>query len=134
MGMFISMIISQQNAPLIAVTVGLISEVLCGFGPSLGTATADGYVFILNIGLNRWAAEAQFWEWAKPYKGILSISLLTDSFGYEDGNTFTNMGVMLGLGFGYRLIAYICLLLVLKAGYFRGLMAGFRAKGKKNET
>ncbi|KAJ3286083.1 hypothetical protein HDU79_006766, partial [Rhizoclosmatium sp. JEL0117] len=31
MGMFISMFISQQNASLIAVTVGLISEVLCGF-------------------------------------------------------------------------------------------------------
>ncbi|ORY50030.1 hypothetical protein BCR33DRAFT_847262 [Rhizoclosmatium globosum] len=135
MGMFISMIISQQNAPLIAVTVGLISEVLCGFGPSLSTATADGYVFILNIGLNRWAAEAQFWEWAKPYEKVFDEYLLSYSYGYQKGNTVKNMIIMFALGFAYRLIAYVFLLFVLKAGYFRGLLAVFRPKsGKKTDV
>ncbi|ORY49964.1 hypothetical protein BCR33DRAFT_781479 [Rhizoclosmatium globosum] len=105
MGMFISMFISQQNAPLIAVTIGLISEVLCGFGPSLANATADGYVFILNIGLNRWAAEAQFWEWAKPYDSVFDEYLLSYSFGYQKGNTVKNMIIMFALGLAYRLIA-----------------------------
>ncbi|ORY50039.1 hypothetical protein BCR33DRAFT_781546 [Rhizoclosmatium globosum] len=106
-GMIMSMFISQQNAPLIAVCVGLISEVLCGFGPSLTDATDYGIIFFLNIGLNRWASEAQFWEWAKP------------SYGFEDGNTSKNMLVMLALGFGYRLIAYTLFLVALNSGFFR---------------
>ncbi|KAI8837552.1 P-loop containing nucleoside triphosphate hydrolase protein [Chytridium lagenaria] len=55
----VSMIVRRENAALLAVIVGLFSAVFCGFGPSLSEATEKGYVFVYNLGTNRWAAEVQ---------------------------------------------------------------------------
>ncbi|KAJ3074358.1 hypothetical protein HDU98_011427 [Podochytrium sp. JEL0797] len=135
LGMAISMLVRRENAPLIAVTTGLISEVLCGFGPDLNSATADGYVFILDIGINRWMAEAQYWLWAQPYLNIFDVTLLTDAYGYVQGNTTRNLIAMLGLGLAYRVLAFVFFLCILNAGYFRGKWAGLKAKkGKGNVT
>ncbi|KAJ3004034.1 UNVERIFIED_CONTAM: hypothetical protein HDU68_005369 [Siphonaria sp. JEL0065] len=134
MGQAISMVVRRENAPLLAVTTALISGVLCGFGPTLGDATDGGYSFIMDIGVNRWMAEAQYWEWASGYDNIFDQELLTNAFGYLKGNTTKNLLVMLALGFAYRLLAYFFLLVGLNGGYFRGVWAGlWGKKGKRAE-
>ncbi|KAI9335103.1 P-loop containing nucleoside triphosphate hydrolase protein [Obelidium mucronatum] len=125
MGQAVSMMVRRENAPLLAVTTSLISGVLCGFGPQLNDATKDGYVFILNIGVNRWMAEAQFWEWAAKYEHVFDEMILENAFGYKKGNTTRNLLVMLALGFAYRVLAYLVLLLTLNSGLFRSIWAKF---------
>ncbi|KAJ3023290.1 UNVERIFIED_CONTAM: hypothetical protein HDU68_008692 [Siphonaria sp. JEL0065] len=127
MGQAISMMVRRENAPLLAVTTSLISGVLCGFGPTLGDATKGGYSFILDLGVNRWMAEAQFWEWSSGYQ-IFDEALLEGSFGYKKGNTARNLLVMLVLGFAYRFLAYIFLLVGLNSGYVRSIWAGLWRK------
>ncbi|KAJ3007396.1 UNVERIFIED_CONTAM: hypothetical protein HDU68_003542 [Siphonaria sp. JEL0065] len=131
MGQAISMMVRRENAPLLAVTTALISGVMCGFGPALRDATDDGYVFFLNIGVNRWMAEAQYWEWAGGYDLIFNQNTLAGAFGYQKGNTTKNLLIMLALGFAYRLLAYVFMLLGLNGSYFRSLWAGLRGKKEK---
>ncbi|KAI9335097.1 hypothetical protein BDR26DRAFT_805095 [Obelidium mucronatum] len=119
MGQAISMTVRRENAPLLAVTTSLVTEVLCGFGPSLGDAVSGGYDIIMNVGVNRWMAEAQFWEWASGYDKVYDRVLLENYFGYIKGNTTRNLLVMLGLGILYRLIAYVFFQAVLNGSQLR---------------
>ncbi|KAJ3407929.1 hypothetical protein CcCBS67573_g00435 [Chytriomyces confervae] len=134
MGMIISMLVRRENAPLIAVTIALISEVLCGFGPSLTDATKGGYVFLYNIGVNRWMAEAQYALWATPYLSTVDAEDISGWVGYEFGNTTKNLLIMFGLGLVYRAIAYLLFLVVLKSGYFKNMwvMVKRQFRGKKS--
>ncbi|KAJ3394171.1 hypothetical protein HDU84_009491 [Entophlyctis sp. JEL0112] len=116
MGMILSMLLRRENATLVAVVFVLIFEALCGFGPSLTDATNDGYVILLDMGLNRWMAETQFVLWLEPYAQTIDLDLASQSYGYQFGTTTRNLWVMLGLGLGYRFLAYIALMWVLHVG------------------
>ncbi|KAJ3109362.1 hypothetical protein HK100_003303, partial [Physocladia obscura] len=72
MSMIVSMFIRRENAPLMAVTVGMIFGVLCGFAPSIIAATKQGYIFLFDIGMNRWASEMTF-ETSTLTAGILAF-------------------------------------------------------------
>ncbi|KAJ3097193.1 hypothetical protein HK100_005414, partial [Physocladia obscura] len=110
LGMIISMILRRENSTLVAVVFVLLLEAICGFGPSLTSATNDGYVIILDMGLNRWMAEAQFGLWIEPYYQTIDFNLASQSYGYQFGNTAKNMWVMFGLGIGYRILALLAFL------------------------
>ncbi|KAJ3380640.1 hypothetical protein HDU84_005666 [Entophlyctis sp. JEL0112] len=112
-GQVISMISRRENAPLLAVTVGLIMQVLCGFGPSLKDATNGGYVFVLDVGVNRWLAEAGYTLWIEPYLNVVDLTLSEDSFGYHFGNSARNLEIALGIAVGYRVISYGLFLVIL---------------------
>ncbi|ORY50037.1 hypothetical protein BCR33DRAFT_763088 [Rhizoclosmatium globosum] len=107
LGMIISMIVRRENAPILAVTTALITEVLCGFGPTLKQAVKEKFDFIMDIGVNRWMCEAQFALWLQPYQNVYSFEEATNQFGYQFGNTNRNIGAMIGIGLAYRAIAGI---------------------------
>ncbi|KAJ3111509.1 hypothetical protein HDU96_005640 [Phlyctochytrium bullatum] len=108
----VSMIVRRENAPLVTVVVGLFASVFCGFGLTLSDARDGGYIFVFNIGANRWAAEAQFWLTIKANRLVMDMNYALSFCGYEADKEVQNLFIMLALGVGYRVIAYILLVLV----------------------
>ncbi|KAI8611099.1 P-loop containing nucleoside triphosphate hydrolase protein [Chytriomyces sp. MP71] len=109
----ISMLVRRENAALLAVTIALIFEVLCGFGPRLNKSRREGTALILDVQLNRWGAEAQYALWVSPYSNIYDLDMARDAYGYEFGNTTRNLLVMIVIGLIYRGVAFGLLLLSL---------------------
>ncbi|KAI8832704.1 hypothetical protein BC829DRAFT_408423 [Chytridium lagenaria] len=69
-----------------------------------------GFIFVFNIGANRWAAEAQFWLWIKNYEHLFNLENALRFCGYARDTVTTNLGAMLGLGIGYRVLGYFLLI------------------------
>ncbi|KAJ3416979.1 hypothetical protein HDV05_007461 [Chytridiales sp. JEL 0842] len=59
LSIIISMVVRRDNASLISVIFGMFVALFNGYSPKLKDVNAAGYGFILNLGANRWAAEAQ---------------------------------------------------------------------------
>ncbi|KAI8607512.1 P-loop containing nucleoside triphosphate hydrolase protein, partial [Chytriomyces sp. MP71] len=114
-GMMVSMVVKRENAPLLGVTIALIWEVLCGFGPSITDATDGGYIFLYDIGVNRWMAETQFTLWVEAYN-IYDKTIAANVFGYQFGNTARNIGLMVVVCIGYRIITYLLFLANIYSG------------------
>ncbi|KAJ3331205.1 hypothetical protein HDU76_003790 [Blyttiomyces sp. JEL0837] len=102
----VSMLVSRQDAPLLSVIIGLVSGVLCGFGPTITTANKSFLIILFDIGANRWAAEAQYGLWIDRYRGIYTLQGAANSFGYTLGQTERNLAIMAGIGTAYRVIAF----------------------------
>ncbi|KAJ3119633.1 hypothetical protein HK100_000215 [Physocladia obscura] len=127
MAQIVSMMVRRENAPLLAVTIGLIWQVLCGFGPSLADATSDGYVFVMDIGVNRWMAEAQYALWAEPYGATVNLEYVSESYGYQFGKTTRNALVMVAVSIGYRIVSFGLFLVVLNWSRFSYLWITLKA-------
>ncbi|KAJ3110662.1 hypothetical protein HDU96_006373 [Phlyctochytrium bullatum] len=103
----VSMLVRRENAPLLAVIIGLFSAVFCGFGPTLTEATESGYVFAYNIGVNRWAAEVQFALSLERYDSIYNVDWSAQVYGYVRGQTARNLALMAALGVAYRVVGFM---------------------------
>ncbi|KAJ3015720.1 UNVERIFIED_CONTAM: hypothetical protein HDU68_012591 [Siphonaria sp. JEL0065] len=112
MAMIISMFIRRENAPLMAVTVGMIFGVLCGFAPTILNASKQGYLFLLDIGMNRWAAEALFALWIERYLDVYDPEVPNSYFGYELEKTVRNLGYMIVIALAYRVVAFVLLVML----------------------
>ncbi|KAI8614740.1 hypothetical protein BC830DRAFT_1257030 [Chytriomyces sp. MP71] len=132
----VSMLVKRENAALLAVIPTLLSEVFCGFGPSIPAADSGHYGFILGMGVNRWMAEAQFFLWAEPYADTIDLTDAANYSGYENGHTLRNMLIMVALALSYRLVAYALFLVVLRSGFFKRLwvQAKLRLYRKRDVT
>jgi hypothetical protein len=76
------MIVSRQDAPLVAVVVGLFMGVFCGFGPTLTTAKNSVIgIIVFDLCANRWFAEAFFGLWVGAYDGVFSFNSSANFFG-----------------------------------------------------
>ncbi|KAJ3193416.1 hypothetical protein HDU67_005138 [Dinochytrium kinnereticum] len=106
----ISMIVRRENAALVTVIVGLFIGVFCGFGLRLDAAAKAGYIFVFNMGGNRWAAEAQFWLWIKYYEGIYDLTEALKFCGYAPDRIVPNLVAIFCLGIGYRVVGYFLLI------------------------
>ncbi|KAJ3096207.1 hypothetical protein HK100_005627, partial [Physocladia obscura] len=110
--MIVSMFIRRENAPLMAVTVGMIFGVLCGFAPSIIAATQQGYIFLFDIGVNRWASEVLLELWIGRYQNVYNMSVPESIFGYASYYTTRNLLLMLVNSVAYRTIAFVLLILL----------------------
>ncbi|KAJ3111510.1 hypothetical protein HDU96_005641 [Phlyctochytrium bullatum] len=108
----VSIIVRRENAPLVTVVVGLFAAVFCGFGLNLWDARDGGYIFLFNMGANRWAAEAQFWLTIKNSGLVMDLDYALGYCGYEPNKEVQNLFIMFALGIGYRVVGYILLILV----------------------
>ncbi|KAJ3266288.1 hypothetical protein HDU77_001777 [Chytriomyces hyalinus] len=130
LGMIVSMLVRRENAPLLAVTTALISEVLCGFGPTLKFASKNGIMFLYDIGVNRWMAEAQYALWVEAFSNIADLPIAGNAFGYVFGKTGFNIGIMVVVCVAYRVVTY---LLFLSSIHATTLKAFFTFKKKAVE-
>ncbi|KAI8612755.1 hypothetical protein BC830DRAFT_1220204 [Chytriomyces sp. MP71] len=125
LGMILSMMVRRENAPLIAVTVSMISEVLCGFGPSIPDATTSGYME--RGGSIRFVG--------RPYGDTIDLMDVGDTWGYEFGHTTRNMLIMVALGFAYRVVAFALFYAALKSSFFKRMWAQLKmAVTRKGKT
>ena len=103
----ISMIFSRQDSPLVAIFIGLVAGAFCGFAPALkGTFNTIAFA----ISPNRWAADTQFGLWAGYYEGVYDVPRGAELFGYELHQVSRNLCIMLALGTGFRVLAYILMI------------------------
>ncbi|KAI9347824.1 hypothetical protein DFJ73DRAFT_836448 [Zopfochytrium polystomum] len=107
--MIISFLVPRQDAPLLAVVIGLFVGVFCGYGPQLNSTNQ----ILFDLSPNRWAAEAQMSLWIRWYEDVYELKTTTSSYGYEYlTNVTTNLIAMVALGVGYRIIGFALLVLL----------------------
>ncbi|KAI9348737.1 hypothetical protein DFJ73DRAFT_796357 [Zopfochytrium polystomum] len=101
-----SMLVPRTDAPLLSVIVGLILAVFCGFGPSLDETTRWAF----GVSGNRWAAEAQFVEWIRPYGDVYNNGVSAGVYGYQLDETTRAVLAMVVLGVVYRVIGFVLMI------------------------
>ncbi|KAL5033010.1 hypothetical protein RTP6_001034 [Batrachochytrium dendrobatidis] len=105
----VSMLVSRESAPLLGVVFCLFAAVFCGYGPSIRQATNWGVYFIWALSFNMWGCEAQYSDTVNIYKGVYDIDL-TNRSGYTLNRVPFDFGMMVLIGLGWRLIAFILML------------------------
>ncbi|KAJ3065620.1 hypothetical protein HDU98_011047, partial [Podochytrium sp. JEL0797] len=131
LGMMVAMVARRENAPILAVTLALFAEGLCGFGPTLSQAADGGFSFVMDVGVNRWMAEAQFTLWMDPYAQVYAEEYSHQAFGYTFGQSVKDMLIMFAIGLAYRLAALGLFLVVLEKAAIQNMWANWRNGGKK---
>ncbi|KAJ3191813.1 hypothetical protein HK101_007396 [Irineochytrium annulatum] len=112
MAVVVSMLVRRENASLLAIIIGLFSAVFCGFGLDLKAAATNGYIFIFDLGGNRWAAEAQFGLWIEWFAQVYDRDLALEYCGYQGGVADINLLTMLGIGVAYRVIGFVLMVVM----------------------
>ncbi|KAJ3413486.1 hypothetical protein HDV05_007931 [Chytridiales sp. JEL 0842] len=106
MAVIVSLLVRRENAPLLAVIVGLFMAVFCGYGPSLTDAANGKFLWVYEIGVNRWAAESQYDLSKRVYSHLYNLDFANAIFGYGSFYVERNLGMMLMLGVVYRVVGY----------------------------
>ena len=110
MAAIVSMLVRRENASLLAVVVCLFAGVFSGFGPSLSAAKGWGAIFIWYLSYGTWGSEALYGAELEYYSTFYQTSIGADAFGYELGRVDFDVGMMILLGFSYRIVAFFLLL------------------------
>ena len=105
------MLVRRENASLLAVVVCLFAGVFSGFGPSLTNAREWGIIFIWYLSYGTWGSEALYAGELETYSKFYMTSVGADAFGYDLGRFSFDIGMMIILGFAYRMVAFVLLLL-----------------------
>jgi hypothetical protein len=107
----ISMVVRRENSSLLAVVVCLFAGVFNGFGPSLTDARSWGIGFIWEISYNRWGTEALFNEEVNMVRHVYQVDdISAKNWGYSLDRYGMDVGMMIVIGFVYRVIAYLLLI------------------------
>jgi hypothetical protein len=117
----ISMLVKREQAALLAVIASLILGTLCGYGPTL-TQFDDWHLsWLLDLSYSRWAVEAWFDAETRAYRSLYMVAEVSaPSFGYTLDRFGTDMGAVVAIAVGYRLIAYPMLLYINSARHRQG--------------
>jgi hypothetical protein len=108
---FVSMVVRRENATLLAVVIALFSAVFCGYGITIEDSKEWGLYWIWCLQFNMWGAEAYFSETLRIYEHIWDSEVANSNFGYSLNRTGFDLGMMVAVGFGWRLLAYIAMIL-----------------------
>ncbi|RKO84561.1 hypothetical protein BDK51DRAFT_32890 [Blyttiomyces helicus] len=107
----ISTLVRKENAALLAVVVAMFAAVFCGYGPSVANASSGGYLFILQMSFNKWAAEAQYSESLIPYDQVYNIEFSRERYGYTLNSTGEDLAICFAIGAVWRVIAFVLLVI-----------------------
>ncbi|KAJ3341497.1 hypothetical protein HDU83_006587 [Entophlyctis luteolus] len=103
----VSMMVRRENASLMSVITGLFFAVFDGFAPTLAQAAETNTQYLYTLSPNRWAAEAQYGLALQIYRGLYNVDIAANYFGYEIYQMQRNMGMMVALAMGYRVLGYV---------------------------
>jgi hypothetical protein len=110
---FVSMIVRRENSSLLAVVVCLFASVFNGFGPTLTNARSWGISFIWEISYGRWATEALFNEEVHMVERVYQVQQISaPHWGYTLNRYAFDVGMMLVIGFVYRVGAFLLMILM----------------------
>ena len=115
MSAIVSVIVKRENANLMAVVFGIFTSVFCGFGPNLTQAKRWGIIFLWELSCFKWGSEALFSAAIMPYSHVYDIEITRNKYGYTLDRVGFDIGMSFMLGFLFRAIGYLCLLISIRS-------------------
>ncbi|RKO90120.1 P-loop containing nucleoside triphosphate hydrolase protein [Blyttiomyces helicus] len=107
----ISTLVLRENAALLSVVIAMFAAVFCGYGPSITDAKNGGFLFVLQMSFNKWAAEAQYSESLTPYGQVYDIEFSRERYGYAIDDVTVDLSICFAIGVVWRVIAFVLLVI-----------------------
>lgn len=106
----VAMVVRREDAPLLATMVSLVLGIVCGAAPSLAKVAEWRLLWLWRASPAVWLTELYFGELVRPYGYLYQTELAARVMGLGLSATARNLAVLVALGFGYRLVAFVGLL------------------------
>ena len=102
----VAMVTRREDAPLLAVMASLIVGVLSGSAPPLSKVETWHMTWLWRASPGTWVCEAYWSENVMPLSNIYQIGLAADKTGYSLNKEALDCGMLVVLGFAYRVLAF----------------------------
>ncbi|GKT52820.1 ATP-binding cassette sub-family G member 2 [Colletotrichum tofieldiae] len=106
----ISMIVRREDAPLFATMISLIVAILSGAAPPLAKVKEWHMEWLWRASPGVWLAEIYFGQLVSPFGYLYNIESAAEGAGFHLDWVWRNMGVLVGIGTVYRLVAFFAML------------------------
>ncbi|KAF2639904.1 hypothetical protein P280DRAFT_518339 [Massarina eburnea CBS 473.64] len=103
----VSMVVSRQDGPLLAIIGSLIIGIFGGYGPSLSTVKTWHLEWAWRMCPGTWFSEAYFHAHTTPFAYLWDIEAAAKWTGYTLNQLSLDMGMLFIIGTVYRVLAYI---------------------------
>ncbi|KAM5348133.1 hypothetical protein ACJ41O_007957 [Fusarium nematophilum] len=107
----ISMVIRREDAPLFATMIALITGILSGSAPPLASVKEWHMEWLWRASPATWLAELYFGQLVAPFAYLYQVDVAADEAGYRLDRKWMNIGVLVGIGTAYRLLAFVGMVL-----------------------
>ncbi|KAH8898927.1 hypothetical protein GQ53DRAFT_677677 [Thozetella sp. PMI_491] len=112
----ISMVARREDAPLLATMLSLVVGLFSGASPPLAKVQSWHLEWLWRMSPGVWLAEFYFAQMVSPFEYLYDIQMAQTLTGFRLDWGWINIGVLVGIGTAYRVLAFI------------GLVAGQRLR------
>ncbi|RKP14681.1 hypothetical protein BJ684DRAFT_8159 [Piptocephalis cylindrospora] len=105
----VSIIVSRANGPLLASILCLILSVFNGYGPNLHETSDWRLQWVWEMSYTRWFAEAYFFKYVEPYRGLYMVDVSADYYGYTLDRYGMDVALTFIIGVVLRILGYVAL-------------------------
>eukprot|EP01135_Chromosphaera_perkinsii_P008573 Nk52_evm15s1401 gene=Nk52_evmTU15s1401 len=111
-GYFISIVFSKENSYIFGIMLSFLFCVANGISPRLKVVEQDYYPLnvLWAISFGRYAAEALYISETEYYEGSFPVEKDLSYIGYDSGNYGFDLGLLLVLALGWRIVSFIALI------------------------
>ncbi|GKT47666.1 putative Xaa-pro aminopeptidase [Colletotrichum spaethianum] len=106
----VSMVVRREDAPLFATMISLIVAILSGAAPPLAKVREWHMEWLWRASPGVWLAEIYFGQLVSPFGYLYNIESAAAGSGFHLDWVWRNMGVLVGIGTVYRLVAFFAML------------------------
>ncbi|KAK4224076.1 hypothetical protein QBC38DRAFT_26928 [Podospora fimiseda] len=103
----ISMVVKREDAPLFATMIALITGILSGAAPPLSKVKGWKMEWLWRSSPGVWLAEIYFGQLVSPLAYLYDVDLAARATGFTLVRLWLNLGVLLGIGTIYRILAFV---------------------------
>lgn len=107
----VSMVARREDAPLFATMISLIVAILSGSAPPLSKVKEWNAEWLWRTSPGVWLAEVYWGQLVSPFGYLYDVDLAAELTGFHLDWVRRNMGVLIGIGTIYRVIAFLGMLL-----------------------
>ncbi|KAJ3938149.1 uncharacterized protein N0V96_011836 [Colletotrichum fioriniae] len=105
----ISMLVRREDAPLFATMISLIVAILSGAAPPLAKVKEWHLEWLWRASPGVWLAEIYFGQLVSPFGYLYDVDSAAAATGFHLNWLWRNMGVLVGIGTIYRVIAFLAM-------------------------
>ncbi|WQF76677.1 Putative AAA+ ATPase domain, ABC-2 type transporter, transmembrane domain, ABC transporter [Colletotrichum destructivum] len=106
----ISMVVRREDAPLFATMISLIVAILSGAAPPLAQVKDWHMEWLWRASPGTWLAEIYFGQLVSPFGYLYNVESAARGSGFHLDWVWRNMGVLVGIGSVYRVVAFFAML------------------------
>ncbi|KAJ0168375.1 ABC transporter G family member 24 [Colletotrichum tanaceti] len=106
----VSMLVRREDAPLFATMISLIVAILSGAAPPLARVKDWHMEWLWRASPGTWLAEIYFGQLVSPFGYLYNVESAARGSGFHLDWVWRNMGVLVGIGSVYRVVAFFAML------------------------